>query len=191
MLAKNFIFEKLTSLAQVFPHIVVKYEFNKLAKTHIVELSPMEYYYNDPALDDAWIAISKEFIEQFPSEDISFISVDSSLKIKNPEYIFNNQSSKIHLRPILFSNLNEAVSEVFEEWSTKINWENISIPTDITFEVHQEILFNSVSNYAFTSKSLIDNSVLPNITMDNIIIPNIKISNPTIAVEEKSYAMAA
>lgn len=191
MLAKNFIFEKLTALAQAFPNILIKYVFNKLAKTHIIELSPLEYYYNNPALDDAWIHISKEFYEQFPSEDISFISVDSSLKIREPEFLLNNNSAKFYLRPIHFSNLQEAVSEVFEEWSTKINWENLSIPSDISFQHRQEPRFTSTNNYAFSSKPLIDNSSLNNITLNNIIITNLNISNPTIAVDDKSYAMAA
>jgi hypothetical protein len=190
MLAKEFIFEKLTSLAKAFPYVVIKYEYNKLAKTHIVELSPIAYYYNDPSLDDAWINISKEFIEQYPSEDISFISVDSSLRINQPEYSFNNEVIKVNLRPIHFSNLNEAVSEVYEEWTTKINWDTISIPTDMTFEYIQSTLFSSTDNFAFTSKPFIDISTL-NTTPDYILVSNINISNPTISVEENNYAKAA
>lgn len=190
MLAKDFIKEKLTFLAQAFPHILIKYEFNELIKTHVVELSPIESYYKDPVLDDAWIDISSKFQERFPSEDISFVSVDSTLKINNPEFTFNNEISRITLKPIQVSNLYQAVSEIYEEWSTKINWEKISIPTDITFYYNKESLFDSVSNYAFTGKPHLDLSDL-NITPDYILPTTISISNQTISVDESSYAMAA
>ncbi len=81
--------EKLEELASNFPHVQIKYAYNELIETHVVELTPEYEYYNNVALDDAWFPISLEFMEIFPEENISFVSSDSSLSIGKPEFEWN------------------------------------------------------------------------------------------------------
>jgi len=89
MLAKEFILEKLQKLSANFPMVEMKYEYNHPAQTHIVELTPESAYYENRDLENAWIDIVQEFMERFPTEDLSFISSDSILRIEQPEYSFN------------------------------------------------------------------------------------------------------
>jgi hypothetical protein len=89
MLAREFLYERLESLSRDFPAVQIKYKFNKWAKTHIVELTPVESYYTDTALENAWMNLVGTFTDNFPAGDISFISSDSILSINHPEFSFN------------------------------------------------------------------------------------------------------
>lgn len=93
MTVKEFLREKLLLLAEAFPHITIKYNYDELAESHIVELSPVQEYYNNPNLNDAWLTLVPIFWDQFPTEDITFISTDSTLRIEKPEFAFNQESN--------------------------------------------------------------------------------------------------
>lgn len=93
MTAKEFLREKLAHFAETFPHITIKYNYDELAEAHIIELSPITEYYNNPKLDDTWITLIKNFWGQFPAEHICFISSDSTLRVENPEFAFNLESN--------------------------------------------------------------------------------------------------
>lgn len=89
MNAIDFLKQKLGALAFQFPQVQLKYTYNSSIATHIVELTPEKEYYNNEALDDAWIPVSIEFMETFASESIAFVSSDSSLAIEQPEFEWN------------------------------------------------------------------------------------------------------
>jgi len=80
--------DKLSLLAETF-NITVKYHFDNKIFRHIVELTPQSEYYNNDKLDDYWINISVEFMELFPNDTISFVSVDSTLISNEHSLIFN------------------------------------------------------------------------------------------------------
>ena len=90
----TFLKEKLGSLAARFPHIHIRYAYKPSIATHIVELSSVEDYYKNEALEAAWIPLSIEFMETFDSENIAFISSDSSLAIVKPELEWNKPVSE-------------------------------------------------------------------------------------------------
>ena len=99
MIVKEFIREKLAQIAEAFPQVTIKYNFNDLIGTHIVELSPEQEYYNNTQLDDAWLNLVPIFWDKFPAEDITFISTDSTLRIENPEFAFNQESNLLVAAP--------------------------------------------------------------------------------------------
>lgn len=85
----DFLYKSLEHIALAFPRVHIKYSFNGIINTHVVELLPIEEYQNNTALDNAWIPLSFKFRETFPSEEITFISSDSTLAIQNPIFEFN------------------------------------------------------------------------------------------------------
>jgi hypothetical protein len=189
MLAKDFIYEKLDALARAFPHIAIKYKYNHLAETHIVELSPVEYYYGDTTLDEAWLNIVKEFLVKFPSEDISFISSDSILKIEKPEFSFNtHERLNLHI-----AYPQELLSEFYKALADKIDWHNIAIPHIVVFESHQDIRFvDSISSLAYTHGPTMNLNILSNAGL--LRTEAITVNFPDkllVSAGENSFAMAA
>ncbi len=90
MEVKKYIISKLEELAKDFPAIQIVYAYNQYAETHIVQLTPQNEYYNNDALDNAWIEIVKDFQHSFPFENISFVSDDSDLISVAPEFEYNS-----------------------------------------------------------------------------------------------------
>jgi hypothetical protein len=88
MTPQEFLKTELTILAQSFPQIHLRYGFDGVIDTHIVQVDPIDEYYNNEAFDNAWIPISMAFDEQF-EESISFISSDSTLKLEAAEMEWN------------------------------------------------------------------------------------------------------
>lgn len=81
MKAQDFLFNKLKVLSENFPEIHIKYGYDFLIETHIVELLPVSEYYTNKNLDDAWINIAQEFLDRYQNEEVAFISADSSLSL--------------------------------------------------------------------------------------------------------------
>jgi len=83
--ARQYILKELETLITQFPNIRVRYEYDKYAVVHFVEVVPNEVYH----LDDNYIAWENEmtdkFIELFPVENICFISDDALVGIENAE----------------------------------------------------------------------------------------------------------
>jgi len=88
----EFLQQQLKEISKSFPNVHIKYAFNSVIATHIVELLPLSEYQNNDALDDAWIPLSFQFRQQFPEEEISFVSSDSSLSIESSTFEFNKPS---------------------------------------------------------------------------------------------------
>ncbi len=91
MTPAEYLKNKLADLAARFPSITVKYAYDSMIGFHIVELSPVDQYYSNSALDDYWFPISVEFSKFFPDEFVTFISSDSSLKVEEPELTYNSK----------------------------------------------------------------------------------------------------
>lgn len=89
MEVKEFLKNKLSELAIMFPGVAIVYAYNNLAETHIVELTPQLEYYHNTALDEAWFNISTDFLTLFPFESVSFVSDDSKLINTLPELEYN------------------------------------------------------------------------------------------------------
>src|SRR5690349_8794749 len=85
----DFIQSRLENIAKAFPQVHIKYAFNNVILTHIIELLPLSEYQYNSALDDAWIPLSFEFKRSFPDEEIAFVSSDSILSIHTAAFEFN------------------------------------------------------------------------------------------------------
>ena len=115
----EFLKYELHNIAVKFPNVHIKYGYNYLIDTHIVELLPLIEYLENKELDKAWIPLSIDFMEQFADDNIAFISSDSSLAIKEIIFEFN---------PLACSEEN-IISEIFAPFA---EFEfNYDFPTDI------------------------------------------------------------
>ena len=87
MESKKYILNSLETLIAKFPNVRVRYEYDKYALIHFVEVVPNNVYH----LNDDYIAWENEmagkFIEIFPTENICFISDDALVGIENEEFI--------------------------------------------------------------------------------------------------------
>jgi len=142
MKAVDFLYSELETISKAFPRVSIKYGYNTIIDTHIVELLPIEEYLNNAALDAAWIPLSFKFRETFPKDEITFISSDSSLAINNPIFEFNQQEANCDAISELFSQLSNEELNYTYTFPTSIPIEAITISNPIIAELnspHQEI----------------------------------------------------
>ena len=85
----NFLRNELEKISKEFSQIHIKYAYNNLIYTHVVELLPLSEYQNNDELDNTWIPLSFYFREKYPKEEITFVSSDSTLSIQHPEFELN------------------------------------------------------------------------------------------------------
>lgn len=81
----KFLEEKLKELFLLFPKSNIRYEFRPNRNSHLVEVTPLNFYYNDK-YKLAETQIEDQFEENFPSENIIFISENSLNKILTPDF---------------------------------------------------------------------------------------------------------
>lgn len=84
MTQKDFLYKELSRISRDFPRVQFRYAFNKIISTHVVELLPLDEYLNNEELLNAWIPLSFKFQLEYPDDEISFVSSDSTLSIKEP-----------------------------------------------------------------------------------------------------------
>jgi hypothetical protein len=95
--------KELKVIADNFPNVNIRYGFDDVIKTHIVELLPLVEYDTNESLENAWIPLSISFLENYMDEEIAFISSGSTLSIKKILLEFN---------PLAFKEKN-IISEVY------------------------------------------------------------------------------
>lgn len=112
MKSVDFLQKKLKIIADNFPNVNIRYGYNEVIKTHIVELLPLFEYHANEDLENAWIPLSISFLENYMDEEIAFISSDSTLSIKKILFQFNplactekNIISELY-RPLTYSPVN-------------------------------------------------------------------------------------
>lgn len=92
MRVKKFLYLKLAALAEAFPHITIKYEYDSMIDCHVVQLSLKKGEYLED-LHDAWFAIKEQLWKKYPGEDIVFTRPNKILTVDNPEFVFNDKKS--------------------------------------------------------------------------------------------------
>jgi hypothetical protein len=85
MEAKDFIYEELNEFIKRFPKTRIRYEYDKNALVHVVEVLPNEVYHLDSDYIQWEDDLYNRFVSQFPLENICFISDDAIVGIDSPE----------------------------------------------------------------------------------------------------------
>lgn len=83
MTSIEFIISELKSLHNKFTSSNIRYEFSKACNTHLIEVTPLEFY-NSESYMEYELNLEDKFIENYPLEDLIFISDQSLNKITNP-----------------------------------------------------------------------------------------------------------
>ena len=86
---KAFLHKKLKKISLEIEDIEIAYEYRVTTQAHIIEVKPNHIFENSKRFIDMEIDLKKDFSNQFPGEDILFISEDSLTEIKTPELILN------------------------------------------------------------------------------------------------------
>jgi hypothetical protein len=86
MKASEYIIDKSNELVMLFPNIRVRYDFDKEANTHFVEVVPSEIHKGSEEYKNTEEEITIEFIHLFPDEGICFISDDALVGIDKVDY---------------------------------------------------------------------------------------------------------
>ncbi len=79
----DFIIKSLKDLHDKFVHSNMRYEFLPNLKSHLIEITPIEFYESEDYIDQEMI-LEENFKNMYFDEDIVFITNDSLNKIENP-----------------------------------------------------------------------------------------------------------
>lgn len=77
----DFIIKELKTLHSKFTNSNIRYEYSN--STHLVEVTPFEFYNSDKYMM-CELDLEDKFFENYPSEELVFISDQSLSKISNP-----------------------------------------------------------------------------------------------------------
>ncbi len=128
----DFLKKELGILARKFPNIYLRYGYNDIINTYIVELLPLSEYLNNKALDESWIPVSVRFNEVFKNDDISiaFISSDSSLSVTEIIADYNNP---------VYTN-DDSINQIFNRLTERINGYSFPVNMPDGLFLNQDIM---------------------------------------------------
>ena len=111
MTSVDFLKNELQIIDDKFPNVHIKYGYNTIIETHIVELLPLIEYTSNAALDNSWVPVSLKFMEIYKDEEVAFISSDSTLCINNVIFEFNATCNEESIMTEIYAPLTEQKAE--------------------------------------------------------------------------------
>lgn len=112
----DFIIKELKSLHNKFTNSNIRYEFCKSTNTHLVEVTPIEFY-NSESYMEAELDLEDLFTENYPNEDLVFISEQSLSKITDPIFeIFCQKTGGFRTDFIVFPTFSDFVDTCEDEY---------------------------------------------------------------------------
>ena len=136
MTSNEFIISKLQSFIHDFPQTRVRYEHDKLSDTHFVEVVPNDIYH----LSDKYIMwesrMFDEFVDQFPRENIGFISDDALVGLENVDFELKGIYFDIPYSSFIESNVIEAKNLEVSNFVNSVNYRVITVSLDINSDLN-------------------------------------------------------
>lgn len=86
MKSTEFLKLQIDNLVTENPSIKCRYEFNLNSSVHLIEVMPFSVYELNSKYVECEAKIVFSFIDNFPNENVCFISYDSLVKILSPSY---------------------------------------------------------------------------------------------------------
>lgn len=141
--SKHFLYEELNAFIIQFPQTRVRYEYDQNALVHVVEVLPREFYQLDSDYIEWENAVSYQFIDKFPTENICFISDDALVGIETAEFVLEGLDyyapiTSKHSTTIAFNtnivsvNNNRFEKITYLESKNNNRIDNFDIPSDYT-----------------------------------------------------------
>jgi hypothetical protein len=118
--AKDFLIENLNRISVLFPEVNIRYEYRSSTNSHIIEVIPLSVFKNNDNYIIAEINLEESFEEQFPNEDLVFISEDSLTTINNAEFAFGNNLMSFDVSFVESNNITGSFDETFNDVS--VSW---------------------------------------------------------------------
>lgn len=84
MESQKFLIEKLKDLFNCYSYLEIKYEYKNVIDTHVVEIKPIHCFESDRPYKIKQIEIQQVFEEEFPYEQLIFITENILVKVNNP-----------------------------------------------------------------------------------------------------------
>ena len=120
MKPSEFLKVKVLELHTLFPELSITYGIRFAIDTHIIKIVPADEFHNNKLLDDAWIPISIEFMQNNLDEGVTFVTSDSTLEIDEvvvqysaSKYIFQHFSDVLNVeyKYVIQSSFNTSISQ--------------------------------------------------------------------------------
>jgi hypothetical protein len=92
--SQEFLIGKLSRLITELPEVQVRYEQNEHTFTHVIEILPLSVFKNNPEYIKIERDLEKDFRENFPEEEILFISEDSLNEIEGKNVLFDSKGKE-------------------------------------------------------------------------------------------------
>lgn len=113
MKASEFIISRLEEIANIIEDIQIRYEYRESTQSHLIEILPLNIFENNEMYMEEEYRLEHNFSEQFPKENIVFISEGSLTEIKVAQMEFgriryNNDFSVTEFEIDGFNNLIES-----------------------------------------------------------------------------------
>ena len=86
MIAKDWIVKEIKDLVLLMPHLRVRYENHLISNTHFLEVVPNSVFYLDEQYKTWEEEVTFKFIENFPNQNICFISDDAIVGIEHIDF---------------------------------------------------------------------------------------------------------
>lgn len=83
-MSHEYIIEKLNKIYDLYPYLEIQYEYRNYVKTHVVQVKPIHCYEFDKQYIEQQNILQEDFNEQFPYEDLLFITENNLIHIENP-----------------------------------------------------------------------------------------------------------
>lgn len=87
MKSKEFIKKQLGGISKKYLGIKIRYEYRESTNSHIIEVIPLNLFDTNPGYIEDEINLEEEFENNFPNENIVFISEDSLTEIRMPDWV--------------------------------------------------------------------------------------------------------
>lgn len=175
--------ESLRELAIEFPSIRLRYQFDELAETHMVEVSPGYIYDASDHFKGAQARIIDEFVQEFPNEGLCFIGPNDVVGIEGEAEVFHGFWSEVQVaEPLMFTWPGDFIPAAFNTPAT--NWVDV-----FSFNPND----NEVHNPLFIQGSVAQSFMLPVplVSFEPYDVVLIDPNKNDQSSEDSDYALAA
>ena len=91
MKSKEYLRNRLNEISNVFPELILRYQFNENTETHIIEVKPLEIYQTNDEYIKCEAELLFDFENEFFPETLLFVSEDSLTQLTEPEFTIRKQ----------------------------------------------------------------------------------------------------
>jgi len=146
MNSKDFIISQLEILSQQIVCLQIRYEFVEIDKSHYIEVLPLSYYTNNENYVSFEQNLFQSFLQQYPSESLTFLSEGSLYEIENPIYSKNletfllpeNELEKLEQESV-FASLNIMIELEKIRKQKKLTYKQLATKLDLSLSFVEDL----------------------------------------------------